>query len=221
MYGRHTTMLKIVFGAMAFVMAVGFPLSLMIGLPGFQSLFTGEDSTTPQSIIDEKRKELKKYPFDPQNPKKYAKNKKRHLAALRSIGAASVAQASPDPVTNEPPTNASEYYSQAIEAYQLYLKIDPKEPKIMAALADAYDNKSLPIESVKLWEKLSKLNPEEEAYLYRWGRAAESNNDKLTAIQAYRKYLALNPDAQNAEIVREMIANLKKPADDGLNAQIG
>jgi len=47
-----------------------------------------------------------------------------------------------------------------------------------------------------------------EAYL-RLGQAAEKKKDIATAKQAYAKYIALSPDAKNADEIKKRLASLK------------
>jgi tetratricopeptide (TPR) repeat protein len=61
-----------------------------------------------------------------------------------------------------------------------------------------------------LWQKLTKLEPEEPNFEAQLARSAEQAGDLPTAIAAYERFLELSPDAPQAEQIKERIEFLKK-----------
>ena len=62
---------------------------------------------------------------------------------------------------------------------------------------------------VKIWEQLTKLQPQEANFQAQLARAAEQSGNAATAIKAYEAFLRLSPDAPQAEQIRERIKQLE------------
>ena len=61
-----------------------------------------------------------------------------------------------------------------------------------------------------VWERLTKLEPEEPSFFAELGRSAEAASDFARAVTAYERYLELSPDDPNAPQYRERIKALKQ-----------
>ena len=61
-----------------------------------------------------------------------------------------------------------------------------------------------------VWEKLTKLEAEEPSFFFELARSSELASDYPTAIKAYRRYLVLAPDDQNAAAIRQQIKALQE-----------
>jgi cytochrome c-type biogenesis protein CcmH/NrfG len=61
-----------------------------------------------------------------------------------------------------------------------------------------------------IWERLTKLDAENETFFYELGRSAQQANDPARAIKGFEGYLELTPDATNAKQIRQIVKELKK-----------
>jgi tetratricopeptide (TPR) repeat protein len=71
-----------------------------------------------------------------------------------------------------------------------------------------------------VWERLTKLQPDEPTHWADLGRSATAAQDYPRALTAYRRYLALAPDAVDAPQVRQIVRQLRLLVQQGPPAGI-
>ncbi len=76
-----------------------------------------------------------------------------------------------------------------------------------AAVAEAQE---IHRKEADVWERLTKLEPEEASFFAELARSAEGANDFARAVTAYERYLELAPDAPDRQLVRQRIRALKE-----------
>ena len=92
-----------------------------------------------------------------------------------------------DPITSFVRNETSTAYSAAIaEAQQAY-----------AQEAD-------------VWERATKVQPDEPSAFFEFGRTAQQSGDTERAIRAFERFLALAPEAVEAAQVRQIVRQLKE-----------
>ncbi|MBA2615629.1 MAG: tetratricopeptide repeat protein [Actinobacteria bacterium] len=95
-----------------------------------------------------------------------------------------------DPITSQIRQEASTNYSIAVAAAQ-----------------DAYKKES------EVWQKVTKLQPEEASSFFELGRSAQQGGDTTLAITAFERYLELAPESPDAAQIRELLKQLKLQQD--------
>jgi tetratricopeptide (TPR) repeat protein len=60
-----------------------------------------------------------------------------------------------------------------------------------------------------VWERLTKVEPDEPTHWAELGRAATGAEDYALALAAYRRYVRLSPDASDVPTVRQIIKQLR------------
>ena len=95
----------------------------------------------------------------------------------------------------------------AIAEYNQSLHFNPDDPNTLFNLGVVYMKANNSPEAVKVFEKLSKLLPEDSEVCNLMGVALSGAGKKLEAIKSWEKSLSLQPDQEK---VKEMIAELKK-----------
>ncbi len=127
--GRRKRVIQVVYAALALLMALS--LFTVVGPVSFGDLFgTGTTSSSSSSVFDDQVQRLERKLK--QNP-----NDQAALVQLtRARYNAGNAKVEKDPVTGAPtaiPTGAAEDFNEAGDAWQRYLKTDPKPPNAIAA----------------------------------------------------------------------------------------
>lgn len=95
----------------------------------------------------------------------------------------------------------------AIVEYNQSLHFNPDDPNTLFNLGVVYMKANNSPEAVKVFEKLSKLLPEDSEVCNLMGVALSGAGKKLEAIKSWEKSLSLQPDQEK---VKEMISELKK-----------
>ena len=95
----------------------------------------------------------------------------------------------------------------AIAEYNQSLHFNPDDPNTLFNLGVVYMKANNSPEAVKVFEKLSKLLPEDSEVCNLMGVALSGAGKKMEAIKSWEKSLSLQPDQEK---VKEMISELKK-----------
>jgi tetratricopeptide (TPR) repeat protein len=115
-------------------------------------------------------------------------------------------------------------YAQALKLYEKFLGLAAAQQG--ATKKEIKDNKVKALESmaqinviqgdlaqvVKVYERLTELRPNNADYFLAMGTAAQQSGDTPTALLAFTRYLALAPDAPEAETIRAWIKSQTEPA---------
>jgi tetratricopeptide (TPR) repeat protein len=72
-----------------------------------------------------------------------------------------------------------------------------------------------------IWERLTKLEPDEASVFFELGRSAQQAGDTERAITGYERYLELSPDAIDAAQIKALVKELKKQQQQQLPSGIG
>jgi tetratricopeptide (TPR) repeat protein len=67
----------------------------------------------------------------------------------------------------------------------------------------------------EVWERLTKLDPDEATFHYELGRSGQQAGDTALAIEGFERYLELTPDAADAAQIRALVKELKKQQSAG------
>lgn len=103
-------------------------------------------------------------------------------------------------------------FAAAIEEFKKSLEYDSEEPNTLFNLGIVYLKTNKPSDAEKVFEKLSKILPNDSEVFNLLGIAHSGAENKQEAIQAWEKSLALQPDQQK---VKDMITEMKTVAANG------
>lgn len=100
----------------------------------------------------------------------------------------------------------------AVAEYKKSLEYDSEDPNTLFNLGTVYLKINQPAEGEKIFERLSKILPNDFEVFNLLGIANSGAGKKPEAIKAWERSLAINPDQQN---VKDMITELKTLAANG------
>jgi tetratricopeptide (TPR) repeat protein len=99
---------------------------------------------------------------------------------------------------------------EAIAAYQKALEMDPKNVDVRVDMGTCYRRIGKSDIAAEEYREALKINPNHQMALRNLGVVLEYDlKDRKQAIETYEKYLTTAPNAQEAERVKQEIANLK------------
>lgn len=211
MYDRKT---KIFFGAMAVIMGIGFPLSLLAGFPAFQSLLGGQQAGEKVTLdsIDKARLVLVKYDCDRDVAKIKGTDRSKCIRAFEDVGAGYLALTSPDPETGLPPRGQDENFDKAQTALKRAFALNPDSTETAQSLATVYLQQSKYQNAMDIFANLAKAEPSNVDYQFYLAGTAQQAQQTDTAIAAYKKFIKLAPDDSRVPQAKEAIKTLKEPA---------
>ena len=99
-------------------------------------------------------------------------------------------------------------YTQAIAHFRRAVKERPHAAPALLALGDAYLEADKPRSAVKPLESAARLDPKSGRAQLLLGTAWQSLGKNPQALEAYRRYLELEPDGEFSRDVRLILANL-------------
>ena len=104
----------------------------------------------------------------------------------------------------------SNRYSEAVDAYQKALALDPKNVDVRVDMGTCLKNSGRPQEALAEYRKAIKINPAHlNAHLNSGVVLTYDLYNKQEGIKEFEKYLALAPNAPNAEEIRKIVNDLK------------
>jgi hypothetical protein len=101
-------------------------------------------------------------------------------------------------------------WQKAVEHYQLALTKDPGNADVRVDMAIAMHNQGNDAEAVKELERVNKDHPDHKNAWLNLGVICAGMGDRQAAIRAWERYLALDPNGQHAESIRQQIEELKR-----------
>lgn len=107
---------------------------------------------------------------------------------------------------------AAEKFFRAIQYYENYLKINPKDPDVRTDLAACFFYLNQNEAALKELEQVIKNHPNHEPARFNYALTLEMMGRKQEAIQGWEEFLRLFPKSQYREMVKKRIADLKKQA---------
>lgn len=103
-----------------------------------------------------------------------------------------------------------ELYTRAIEYYQQALEVGGENPNVLTDLGISYRRTGRPEKAVALFRRARKADPGHAFSALNLGVVLLHDlNDQEGALQAWREYLALEPQGQSAEMIRRVVARLE------------
>jgi tetratricopeptide (TPR) repeat protein len=104
----------------------------------------------------------------------------------------------------------SSRFDEAIAAYQKALEMDPKNVDVRVDMGTCYRRIGKSDVAVKEYREALKIDPRHPLAWRNLGVVLQYDlKDRKQAIEAYEKYLATAPNAQEVERVRQELAKLK------------
>ena len=102
-------------------------------------------------------------------------------------------------------------YQKAIEAYERSLALQPDEPDVLTDLGIMYRRVGNPEKAAELFQKALTIDPRHVQSLFNLGIVRRNElKDIPGAIEAWEKYLQIDPENVHAVMVRAWIEELKK-----------
>ncbi len=105
---------------------------------------------------------------------------------------------------------AAEKFFRAIEYYQNYLKVNPKDPDVRTDLAACFFYLNLNESAIKELEQVIKENPNHEPSRFNYALTLEKMGRKQEAIKNWEEFLKLFPKSEFQDMVKKRIVDLKK-----------
>lgn len=103
-------------------------------------------------------------------------------------------------------------FAGAVDEYKKSLEYDSDDPNTLFNLGTVYLKTNQPSEGEKVFERLSKILPNDSEVFNLLGIAHSGAGNKPDAIKAWERSLALQPDQQK---VKDMITEIKTVVADG------
>ncbi|MBW2086162.1 MAG: tetratricopeptide repeat protein [Deltaproteobacteria bacterium] len=102
-------------------------------------------------------------------------------------------------------------YDQAARYYQMALKIRPDDPNVLTDLAIVFRRTGHPKKAVSLLGQARKADPLHQNSALNLGIVLLHDlNDKKAALKAWEDYLALNPQGEQATMIRRVVNQLRE-----------
>lgn len=99
-------------------------------------------------------------------------------------------------------------YDDAITYYNMSLTVAPNNAATLVLIGKANINKGDYAAAVKAITQATQVAPSEAYNFFLLGQAAKAGGQNQTAILAWNKYLELNPNDPNAQLIKDEIAKL-------------
>jgi hypothetical protein len=209
-YDRKT---KVFFGAMAVIMGIGFPLSLLAGFPAFQSLLGGQQAGEKVTLdsIDKARVLLVKYDCDRVPSKIKGDDRVKCVRGFEDVGSGYLALTTPDPETGLPPRGQDENFDKAQTALKRAWALDPDNTEVAQSLASVYLQQQKYPQATDIFAKLAKSEPSNVDFQFYLASSAQQAQQTDTAIAAFEKFIKLAPEDSRVAQAKESIKTLKNP----------
>lgn len=219
MYDRKT---KVFFGAMAIIMGIGFPLSLLAGFPAFQSLLGGQQAGEKVTLdsIDKARLVLVKYDCDRAPEKIKGSDRAKCIRAFEDVGAGYLALTSPDPETGLPPRGQDENFDKAQTSLKRAFALNPNSTETAQSLATVYLQQSKYQNAMDIFAKMAKDEPSNVDYQFYLASTAQQAQQTDTAIAAFQKFIKLAPDDSRVPQANPLRRLRRQPLAAGLRAAL-
>lgn len=101
-------------------------------------------------------------------------------------------------------------WQQAIAHYTTALGLDPKNPDVRVDRAIAYHNLGQDEQAVAEMAAVTKSNPTHKNAWLNLGVVSSGMGNRKVAIEAYERFLALEPNGERSDRVRKDLAEMKK-----------
>ena len=103
-----------------------------------------------------------------------------------------------------------EMYEQAARYYEQALELGLENPDVITDAGICYRRLGQPEKAVRYFRRAGRLDPGHANSALNLGVVLLHDlKDKKGALEAWRKYLALNPQDQRAEMIRKVVAQLE------------
>lgn len=99
-------------------------------------------------------------------------------------------------------------YDDAINYYNQYLVLSPKNPDILTLIGKASMDKGDAEGAIKAYTEVIQVAPTNAFAYFKLGEAAKNSGQNQVAILAWTKYLEINPNDPNAQLIKDEIAKL-------------
>jgi hypothetical protein len=104
----------------------------------------------------------------------------------------------------------SSQWDKAIEHYTKALSLDPKNPDVRVDRAIAYHNLGQDEQAFSEMQAVTKSHPTHKNSWLNLGVVAAGMGNRKVAIQAYERFLELEPNGERSDGVRKDLADMKK-----------
>jgi len=104
----------------------------------------------------------------------------------------------------------SSQWDKAIEHYNTALSLDPKNPDVRVDRAIAYHNLGQDEQAFAEMRAVTKSHPTHKNAWLNLGVVSSGMGNRKTAIEAYERFLALEPNGERSDGVRRDLAEMKK-----------
>lgn len=105
---------------------------------------------------------------------------------------------------------AAEKFFRAIQNYDNYLRVNPKDPDVRTDLAACFFYLNQNEAALKELEQVIKENPDHEPARFNYALTLEKMGRKQEAIRSWEEFLKLFPKSQFKEMVKKRVEELKK-----------
>lgn len=213
MYGRKT---KIVFAAMVFLMAIGYPLSLIAGLPAFQGLFSGEvtGQRATQKLIDEAREKIDAH--DCAKAGESSGAKKGDGAGKTKGDGAKKGDAGKDAAASALPKDDVKPCKEALrELGSAYMALSAPDEVTGEPPADAQDNQEKAREAFDL---LYQVDPADDESAQLLANAHRTAGKYVLALPIYRALAKENPEDPDLTFAWADTAQAAQELDEAIKA---
>lgn len=206
---------------MAFIMGIGFPLSLLAGFPAFQSLLGGQQTGNAATLrqIEDASVKLRENDCDRPPAKIKGADRDACAEAFRDVGAGYLALTAPDQETGLPPRGADENFEKATVALRSAYALRPDDTDIAQSLASAYVQQQKYPAALRVYQDLVKQEPGNVDFQFGLGSIAQQAQENDVALAAYKRFLKLAPDDSRATQVKESITTIKDAQKSGGSGQ--
>lgn len=101
-------------------------------------------------------------------------------------------------------------FDKALESFEKTIEIDPEDPNTYYNVAEVYFYIDHLEEAIKYYQKSIEKKPDFADSYLKLGYTYLKLNDKPNTIKYLEKYLELNPDSEQAELIKNLLKQLKE-----------
>ncbi len=206
---NNSLFVKIVIWSMVFLMSIGFIGLVIAPFVGNTNLFGGDARSATQEQLEEAQADVKRDDCGDEDAKPTGAKLTRCKEALQTVASAYMALAQPEEGATEQRRDAQRNVDRAGDAFQRLYEIDTTDEDNTALYAGYLRDTGKSEQSLDLWTKLVKANPNDEDYLLQQAGAYSQTQQLDKAIATLRSYLKKFPDSGQVESVKEQIRTLQ------------
>ena len=219
---NQSPFVKVVIWLMIFLMSIGFVALVITPFLGGGSFF-GDDSGrgATEELVQEARADIEKDDCTDTKDRPTGKRLDRCKEALTQLASSYTTLASPDETTGESPRDAQRNIDRSLDAKKALYELDEADDDSAELYASGLREAGKAKQSLEIWTRLVKENPDEEDYLLQQAVAYQGTQETDKAIATFKAFVKKFPESGQVEAINEQIKTLQEQAKQEAANKVG